>query len=454
VLLAAQSTLLLDGYAPLDGAHDEVMDAAARPWPHARRAADLLNSFTPQAFMRFQALAELSLAEQGVTFSVYSDNRGTEKIMPFCLAPRTIAADEWTRTERGLTQRLKALEMFLDDLYGPQRVVGENVIPPELLLASKSFNPKLRGVRPPGGVRIHIAGVDLIRGPDGRLCVLEDNLRTPSGVSYVIENRIVTRRVFQNAMERINVRRVDDYPVRLAETLRSVSPEDPDRSTIVVLTPGPFNSAYFEHSFLARSMGLELVEASDLFVQGDRVFVRTTKGPRRVHVIYRRTDDAFLDPEFFRPESLLGVPGLMRAYAAGQVTLANAPGNGVADDKAIYAFVPDLIRFFLSEEPILAQVPTYVCARPDDRDYVVDHLAELVVKAVDEAGGYGMLMGPQASQGERDDFRKLILAEPRRYIAQPRIELSTCPTWIPERRRLEPRRVDLRPFILTSRAGS
>jgi uncharacterized circularly permuted ATP-grasp superfamily protein len=454
VLLAAQSTLLLDGYRPLDGTHDELVDSGGRPRAHAGLAAELLNSFSPQAFARCQALAELSLAEQGVTFSVYSDQKGTEKIMPFCLAPRTIAADEWVRVEKGLVQRLAALELFLDDLYGPQRVVKEKVVPPEILQQSKSFNPKLRGVRPPGGVRIHIAGVDLIRSPEGKLRVLEDNLRTPSGVSYVIENRLVTRRVFQNAMEHIGVRRVDDYPVRLADTLRSVSPEDPDRSTIVVLTPGPFNSAYFEHSFLARSMGLELVEASDLFVHGDEVFVRTTKGPRRVHVIYRRTDDAFLDPEFFRPDSMLGVPGLMRAYAAGKVTLANAPGNGVADDKAIYAFVPDLCRFFLSEEPILEQVPTYVCARPNDRAYVVDHLADLVVKAVDEAGGYGMLMGPQATQAERDDFRRQILADPRRYIAQPRIELSTCPTWIADRRRLEPRRVDLRPFILTSRAGS
>jgi uncharacterized circularly permuted ATP-grasp superfamily protein len=454
VLLAAQSTLLLDGYRPLEGTADELIDASGRPRPHGRLAADLLNNFSPQAFARCQALAELSLVEQGVTFSVYSDQRGTEKIMPFCLAPRTIGAEEWARTERGLTQRLAALGMFLDDLYGPQRVISEKVIPPEILQQSKSYNPKLRGVRPPGGVRIHIAGVDLIRSPDGKLRVLEDNLRTPSGVSYVIENRLVTRRVFQNAMEHIGVRRVDDYPMHLGDTLRSVSPEDPDRSTIVVLTPGPFNSAYFEHSFLARSMGLELVEAGDLFVHGDQVFVRTTKGPRRVHVIYRRTDDAFLDPEFFRPDSLLGVPGLMRAYAAGQVTLANAPGNGVADDKAIYAFVPDLVRFFLDEEPILDQVPTYVCARPNDRAYVVDHLADLVVKAVDEAGGYGMLMGPQASQAERDEFRKAILADPRRYIAQPRIELSTCPTWISDRRRLEPRRVDLRPFILTSRTGS
>jgi uncharacterized circularly permuted ATP-grasp superfamily protein len=252
-------------------------------------------------------------------------------------------------------------------------------------------------------------------------------------------------------MEAGAVRRVDDYPSQLAEALRSVSPEDPDDSTVVVLTPGPFNSAYFEHSFLARSMGLELVEASDLVVEGDDVFVRTTMGPRRVHVIYRRTDDAFIDPEFFRPDSLLGVPGLMRAWAKGRVALANAPGNGVADDKAIYPFVPDLIRFFLSEEPILEQVPTYVCARRDDRDYVVEHLPELVVKAVDEAGGYGMLMGPQSTAAERAKFRELVLAEPRKYIAQHRVELSTCPTWVPERKRLEPRRVDLRPFVLASR---
>jgi uncharacterized circularly permuted ATP-grasp superfamily protein len=306
-------------------------------------------------------------------------------------------------------------------------------------------------------VRIHIAGVDLIRDPAGTLRVLEDNLRTPSGVSYVLENRQVTKRVFQHAMESGGgVRRVDDYPSQLAEALRSVCPQgadvDPEECTVVVLTPGPFNSAYFEHSFLARSMGLELVEASDLVVDGDDVFVRTTMGPRRVHVIYRRTDDAFIDPEFFRKDSLLGVPGLMRAWAKGRVALANAPGNGVADDKAIYPFVPDLIRFFLEEEPILEQVPTFVCARRDDRQYVVEHLDELVVKAVDEAGGYGMLMGPQATIAEREKFRELVLAEPRKYIAQHRVELSTCPTWVPERRRLEPRRVDLRPFVLASRS--
>ncbi|HMC94155.1 MAG TPA: circularly permuted type 2 ATP-grasp protein [Polyangia bacterium] len=416
--------------------------------------ANLLANMNADTFARCQALAELALAQRGVTFSVYSDDRGTEKVMPVCLVPRVIGAAEWARLEKGLVQRLTALQLFLDDLYGEQRVLREHVIPTELIVGSKHYLPQLRGMKPPGGVRIHIAGIDLIRSPDGVLRVLEDNLRTPSGVSYVIENRLVTKRVFPAAMDRIGVRRVDDYPTQLVETLRSVSPEDPARTTIVVLTPGPFNSAYFEHSFLARSMGIELVEASDLFVSGDEVFVKTTLGPRRVHVIYRRTDDAYIDPEFFRPDSMLGVPGLMRAWAAGKVTLANAPGNGVADDKAIYPYVPDLIRFFLGEEPIIEQVPTYICARPADRSYVLAHLSELVVKAVDEAGGYGMLMGPEASAAELDMFRDRIRADPRRYIAQHRVELSTCPTWIAEERRIEPRRIDLRPFILTGKNGS
>src|SRR4029079_12854727 len=344
--------------------------------------AHTLRTMSPYSFARAQALAELALAQWGVTFSVYSDQRGTEKVMPVCLVPRVIAAAEWARLERGLVQRLTALQMFLDDLYGEQRVLADRVVPAELVLASRQYVPRLRGLKPPGGVRIHIAGVDLIRSPDGVLRVLEDNLRTPSGVSYVIENRLVTKRMFPTALERLGVRRVDDYPIQLVDMLRSVSPVDPERSTVVVLTPGPFNSAYFEHSFLARSMGIELVEASDLFVNGDEVFVGTTLGPRRVHVIYRRTDDAFLDPEFFRPDSLLGVPGLMRAWAKGRVALANAPGNGVADDKAIYPFVPDLIKFFLKEEPLLEQVPTFVCARRDDRENVVEHLSELAVKAI------------------------------------------------------------------------
>ncbi len=441
--------LLLDGYRAPEGTYDELIDGDGQPRPHARTATRLLDGLSAEEFSRCQTLADLALIEQGVTFSVYSDQRGSEKVMPMCLVPRVIAASEWSRIERGLVQRLQALEMFLADVYGEQRIVTERVIPPELVQQSKHFIPKLRGLHPPGGVRIHIAGIDLIRNPAGDMCVLEDNLRTPSGVSYVLENRVVTKRVFQHAMERAGVRRVDEYPTQLAAALRSVAPGDPEQATIVVLTPGPFNSAYFEHSFLARSMGLELVEATDLFVHGDQVFMKTTRGPKPVDVIYRRTDDAYLDPEFFRPDSMLGVPGLMRAYAAGKVALANAPGNGVADDKAIYAFVPDVIRFFLDEEPILQQIPTYVCARRADRQYVIEHLGELVVKAVDEAGGYGMLMGPQSTAAEREQFRQQIIADPRRYVAQPRIELSTCPTWIADRRGVEPRRVDLRPFVLS-----
>jgi uncharacterized circularly permuted ATP-grasp superfamily protein len=302
-------------------------------------------------------------------------------------------------------------------------------------------------------VRIHIAGVDLIRDHEGTFRVLEDNLRTPSGVSYVLSNRIITKRVLSEPLEDARVQRVDHYPQRLAETLRAVAPGDPDQATVVVLTPGPYNSAYFEHSFLARTMGLELVQPADLFVNGDQVFLKTTRGPRRVHAIYRRIDEAFLDPDVFRPDSLLGVRGLMRAYRAGQVALANAPGNGVADDKAVYALVPEMIRFYLSEEPLLEQVPTYLCAREEDRKFVTSHLEELVVKAVDEAGGYGMLMGPQSTAAQREEFRGRIEAEPRRYIAQRRVELSACPTWDAGSKSAQARRVDLRPYILTSPAG-
>jgi uncharacterized circularly permuted ATP-grasp superfamily protein len=445
---------ILNGYRALDGTYDELVEAGGITRQHAQMVATLLGNMTPEVFGRCQALAELALAQRGVTFSVYSDSRGTEKVMPVCLVPRVISAVEWSRLERGVIQRLTALQMFLDDLYGEQKALHDKIIPADLILGSKQFIPRLRGLKPSGGVRLHIAGIDLIRSPDGVMRVLEDNLRTPSGVSYVIENRLVTKRVFPTAMDRLGVRRVDDYPTQLVEMLRSVSPEDPEKSTIVVLTPGPFNSAYFEHSFLARSMGIELVEASDLFVHGDEVFVKTTQGPRRVHVIYRRTDDAYIDPEFFRPDSMLGVPGLIRAWGAGKVALANAPGNGVADDKAVYPYVPDLVRYYLSEEPLLDQVPTYVCARPADCDYVLSHLDELVVKAVDEAGGYGMLMGPSATKTEIAEFRERVVAEPRKYIAQHRIELSTCPTWVADHRRLEPRRIDLRPFALTGRNGS
>jgi uncharacterized circularly permuted ATP-grasp superfamily protein len=406
-----------------------------------------------EEFARTQEMAETALINQGVTFSVYSDKRGVEKVFPVCLMPRIISAADWERLERGLLQRVQALEQFVDDVYGEQRILRSGTIPAEVVLGSKQYLTALRGIRPPARVRIHVAGIDLIRDGSGTFCVLEDNLRTPSGVSYVLENRLLSKRLIPRAFEAARVRQVNHYPARLAGALRSVSPVDPDLSTVVVLTPGPYNSAYFEHSFLARQMGVELVEAPDLYVQDDILFLHTTRGPRRVHVVYRRTDDAFLDPEMFRPDSLLGVRGLMRAWAKGNVTLANAPGNGVADDKGVYPFVPEMVRFYLGEQPLLEQVPTYQCARESDRRYVLEHLRELVVKAVDEAGGYGMLMGPSSTQAEREEFRRRILAEPRHYIAQPRVELSTCPTWDPQLRKIVPRRVDLRPYILTRKDG-
>jgi uncharacterized circularly permuted ATP-grasp superfamily protein len=450
---------LFADYALLPNTFDELISQERVARPEFRRALEVLAGMSPDAFARAQGLAEVALLNQGVTFSVYSDNRGTEKIFPFCLVPRMVSAPAFAHLERGLTQRLRALGLFLDDVYGEQKILEGRPILRDLVLGAKQYLPALRGVRPPGGVRIHVSGVDLIRDHEGTFRVLEDNLRTPSGVSYVVENRLISKRVLPHAFDLARVRRVDHYPTRLAETLRSVSPllhtatPGNDGSTVVVLTPGPYNSAYFEHSFLARTMGIELVQAPDLFVDDDKVFVRDTRGPRRVHVIYRRTDDAFLDPEVFRPDSALGVPGLIRAWAKGNVALANAPGNGVADDKAVYAFVPEMIRFYLGEEAILEQVPTYVCAREEDRAYVLENLDKLVVKAVDEAGGVGMLMGPQATRAERAEFHERIVADPRKYIAQHRVELSTCPTWDGKSRTLAPRRVDLRPYILTSPEG-
>jgi uncharacterized circularly permuted ATP-grasp superfamily protein len=446
---------LFDSYKCLPGSFDEMFAPDQSLRAHTQRLHAMLNGLSASEFARHQGLAELSLFNQGVTFSVYTDQQGTEKIFPICLVPRVIAASEWAAVERGLVQRIAALNAFLDDMYGDQKILRDKAVPAELVLAAKTYVPKLRGMAPPGGVRIPIAGIDLIRSPDGVFRVLEDNVRTPSGVSYVLENRLVTKRLFREAIETTRVRQVEQYPYELAYTMRSIAPAHTSGDIcMVVLTPGIYNSAYFEHSFLARHMGVDLVEPADLFVDDDTVFVRTTHGPKRVHVIYRRVDDAYLDPDFFRPDSMLGVPGLMRAYAAGRVSLVNAPGNGCADDKAVYPFVPDMIKYYLGEEPTLAQVDTYVCAREDDKMYVLEHLGELVVKAVDEAGGYGMLMGPQSTAAQRDEFRARIIAEPRKYIAQHRIELSTCPTWDPKHQRFAPRRVDLRPFILTSKTGS
>ncbi len=443
---------LFEGYQPLPGTWDEYFEKPGQPRGEARRVIELLDDLGAGEFRVRQRLADATFLRGGITFSVYSDRRGGERIFPFDLIPRVVAAARWQRVEAGLKQRIQALNAFLSDVYGDQRILEEDVVPRDLVLGAKGYVEAMRGVRPPGGVHVHIAGIDLIRDPEGEFLVLEDNVRTPSGVSYVLENRTVMKKVFPRVFSKSLVSSVEEYPLRLVEALASVGPAPDSEEGTVVLTPGPLNSAYFEHSFLARRMGVPLVEGRDLFVDQDRVYARTTLGPKRIDVIYRRIDDGFLDPEAFRKDSVLGVPGLVRAYAKGNVALANAIGNGVADDKGIYPFVPDMIRFYLSEEPLLGQVPTYVCAREEDRKFVVDHVDQLVIKAVDEAGGYGMLIGPQASRRERADFRARILANPRTYIAQPRIELSTCPTWASKT--VSPRRVDLRPYILTGTQGS
>ncbi len=437
------------GYTPLEQAFDEFFDDQGRPRPEAERVIGLLDALGVKEFRNRQKLADATFMRSGITFSVYSDDRGSERIFPFDLVPRLIPPAEWVRVREGLEQRIRALNLFLADVYGDQRILAEGVVPKALALGAKGYVEEVRGIRPPSGVHVHIAGIDLIRGSDGRFLVLEDNVRTPSGVSYVLENRMVMKKVFPHVFSESHVEGVEEYPVRLRNALDSVGPAPDDEDATVVLTPGPFNSAYFEHSFLARRMGVPLVEGRDLFVDDDQVFAKTTLGPRRIDVIYRRIDDPFIDPEVFRPDSLLGVPGLFRAYAKGNVALANAIGNGVADDKAIYPYVPDVIRFYLSEEPILDQVPTYICDREKDCAYVLEHVGELVVKAVNEAGGYGMLIGPQASRRERQEFRERIRTNPRNYIAQPRIELSTCPTWT--KKGVAPRRVDLRPYIVTGR---
>ncbi|MCU0704246.1 MAG: circularly permuted type 2 ATP-grasp protein [Fimbriiglobus sp.] len=439
---------LFDGYTPHPTAWDELFAPLGGPHPHCQPLVDRLGQLRLGEFQSKRASADLAFVNQGITFSVYSDQRGVEKIFPFDLIPRPIPAHEWATLEAGLVQRVKALNLFLHDVYHGQRILKEGVIPAELVLGSKGFRPEMVGFTPPGGVYVHICGTDLIRGTDGQFVVLEDNGRTPSGVSYVLENRAVMKKVFPQLFQDIRVKRVEDYPRRLREALSTVAPAGGSAPPqVVVLSPGQYNSAYFEHSFLARHMGVELVFGQDLFVDADVVYLKTTRGPQRVDVIYRRLDDDFLDPEAFRPDSLLGVPGLFQAYRAGNVTLANAVGTGVCDDKAVYPYTEDMVRFYLGEEPILRNVPTYICARPDDLKYTLDHLSELVVKAVNESGGYGMLMGPFSTAAQRAEFAEKVRTNPRNYVAQPVVTLSTVPTWTDEG--VAPRHVDLRPYIIT-----
>jgi uncharacterized circularly permuted ATP-grasp superfamily protein len=443
--------LLFEDYRPHDRAWDELVQRDRSSRLHCERLFADLGQLHHDEFQERRSRADLTFINQGVTFSVYSDLRGVEKIFPFDLIPRPVPGQEWDTLEKGLVQRIAALDAFLTDVYHDQRILRENVIPTDLVLGSKGFRQEMSGFRPPGGRYIHICGSDLIRDEFGQFRVLEDNGRTPSGVSYVLENRAVMKKVFPRLFDNCRVRRVEDYPRRLREALASVAPNGSSQPpTVVILSPGTYNSAYFEHSFLARHMGIELVLGQDLFVENDCVYLKKTLGPQKVDVIYRRLDDDFLDPETFRPDSLLGVPGLFRAYRAGNVTLANAVGTGVADDKAVYPYVEDMVRFYLSEEPILRNVPTYICARPDDLKYTLDHLDQLVVKAVNESGGYGMLMGPSSTAAERDEFHAKIRDNPRNYIAQPVVTLSTCPTWTDEG--LQPRHVDLRPYIVSGQS--
>jgi len=394
-----------------------------------------------------RAEADSLFRRTGITFAVYGEEAGAERLIPFDVVPRIITAAEWQKLFNGLTQRVKALNAFIADIYHDQDILKDGRIPPEQVLCNTQYRPEMQDIEVPGDVYAHIAGVDVVRAGAGEFYVLEDNLRVPSGVSYMLEDRKVMMRLFPELFARYRVEPVQHYPDILLDNLRSVAPPGVREPTVALLTPGSHNSAYFEHAFLAQQMGIELVEGQDLVVRDGFVFMRTTRGPVRVHVIYRRVDDDFLDPLAFRPDSMLGVPGLLAACRAGQVTITNAIGTGVADDKSIYPYVPDMIRFYLDEEPIIDNVPTRILRRPEDLAYTLAHLDELVVKEVHGAGGYGMLVGPKASRAEIERFRGLIKAHPERYIAQPTLALSTCPTFVEEG--VAPRHIDLRPFVLS-----
>jgi uncharacterized circularly permuted ATP-grasp superfamily protein len=442
------------GSYKVKGIYDELIRASGKPRPAAAALCNYLRALSDKEIQEYKEAAELAIRVMGITFTVYSEEEGSiDRNWPFDIIPRIIPRDEWQHVERGLAQRVRALNLFIDDLYRKQRIVKDKAFPAELLADSKNFRPQCVGVSPPRGIWAHICGSDLVRDKDGTFYVLEDNLRVPSGVSYMLENRQVLKRVFPDLFADYSVLPVDDYPSQLYDMLVSIAPRRVENPEVVVLTPGIYNSAYFEHSYLAQQMGAELVQGSDLVVdKNDRVYMRTVDGLARVDVIYRRIDDMFLDPEAFNPDSMLGVPGLLRAWKKGKVALANAPGAGVADDKVVYSYVPEIIRYYLGEEPILPNVPTYRCINKTERDYVVEHIAELVVKPANESGGYGMLIGPQASSAEREKFVRLIRRDPRNYIAQPLLTLSTAPTLVGNS--VEPRHLDLRPFVLSGESIS
>ena len=418
--------------------------------PAYAKLLDWVESTSPEALSQKQRQAEALFRRIGITFAVYGEGGDTERLIPFDMMPRVFTEYEWRRLERGVKQRARALNAFLYDVYHRAEITRAGIIPADLVFRNEAYEPAVVGIDPPAGVYSHIVGIDLVRtGPD-EFFVLEDNCRTPSGVSYMLENREIMMRMFPDLFRATRIAPVDDYPDRLRRTLASVAPASCEGQPVsVLLSPGAFNSAYYEHSFLADQMGIELVEGQDLFVQGDFVYMRTTEGPKRVHVIYRRLDDSFLDPLCFRPESMLGVPGLTNVYRSGGVAIASAPGAGVADDKAVYIYVPEMIRFYLGEEPILKNVQTWKCADPSDRKFVLENLADLVVKEVHGSGGYGMLVGPKSTKEQVAAYAERIKGDPAAFIAQPTLALSTCPTFVDEG--LAPRHVDLRPFCLVGR---
>jgi uncharacterized circularly permuted ATP-grasp superfamily protein len=428
-------------------AYDEMRDAFGSVRASYLPYADWLQSTPHDVLARKREEADLTFHRVGITFAVYGEDAGKERLIPFDIVPRIISAQEWTTMAAGLRQRVKALNAFLHDIYHDQEILKAGRIPARQVLSNSQYRKEMAGITLPGQIYAHIAGIDLVRAGEGTYYVLEDNLRTPSGVSYMLEDRKMMMRLFPELFARQAIAPVEHYPDLLLNNLRSVAPAGSNDPNVVLLTPGQFNSAYFEHAFLAQQMGIELVDGNDLFVRDDTVYMRTTHGKRRVDVIYRRIDDDYLDPLAFRKDSVLGVPGLFSAYRAGNVTLANAVGTGIADDKAMYIHVPEMIRFYCGEEPILSNVPTWELGKPDDLKYVLDHLAELVIKEVHGSGGYGMLVGPAASKDEIRIFRDKIIAAPEKYIAQPTLALSTCPTFVDSG--IAPRHIDLRPFVLS-----
>ncbi len=437
---------MLDQYK-IEAGFDEMCDARTGVRPHYKKFHQSFGSFSRQEFDARREDIDNAFLRQGITFNVYGEAQGAEKIFPFDLLPRIIPASEWDHLERGLVQRITALNLFLHDIYHDQKILKDGVVPEFYVLSARHFRREFVNFEVPRGIYIHICGTDLIRDGDGNYMVLEDNGRCPSGVSYVLENRRALKRAFPNMFEGMGVRPVEHYPQELLKSLRYIAPPGVADPTVVLLTPGVYNSAYFEHTYLARQMGIEIVEGRDLMVRNSRVYMRTTKGLQQVHVIYRRIDDDFLDPTVFRKDSMLGVPGLVNAYRSGNVSLANSIGTGIADDKVMYYFVPRMIKYYLDQDPILPNVPTYLASEEKDRQYILEHLPELVVKAANESGGYGMLMGPKADRKEIEKFRQLVLAEPRNYIAQPMINLSQHPTHCDGQ--FEGRHVDLRPFVLS-----